>query len=283
MKRKHVTLTLEQKYMVLKDIENGLSHSKAARKYNIGKSTVRDIKRKENEIQTIINKGGISTKKRKTLKASTYKKTEEALFLWFVQERNNGIHISDEFIKANAMKIHAKLEPEKQFNASNAWCSRFKKRYGLKMVGDNDSADNNLSDGDEDMPLAEIARAFQENNETETDIQNSNQLGNADNDIIQNKIVSRVNIKEEQNASPASSYVSNSESNFTQSEESSIMNPHVSIHVEENHIENSEQNVSSLLALKSADILISYSEDHHFPLQDILLLRKLRDKIEATF
>lgn len=283
MKRKHVTLTLEQKYMVLKDIENGLSHSKAARKYNIGKSTVRDIKRKENEIQTIVIEGGISTKKRKTLKASTYKKTEEALFLWFVQERTNGIHISDEIIKTNAMKIHAKLEPEKEFNASNAWCTRFKKRYGLKIVGENDNTDNNLSDGDEDMPLAEVARTFQENNKTETDIQNSNKLGNADNNIIiKDEIVSYVNIKE-QNASPASSYVSNSESNFTQSEESSIMNPHVSIHVEENHIENSEQNVSSLLALKSADILISYSEDHHFPLQDILLLRKLRDKIEATF
>lgn len=49
-KRKHVTLSLNTKAEIIKQLENGASGKLLAKKYGIGTSTISDIKRKSEDI-----------------------------------------------------------------------------------------------------------------------------------------------------------------------------------------------------------------------------------------
>ena len=50
-KQKRVTLSIEQKFTILKKITGGASLSNMAKEYGIGKSTVSDIKKNEDKLK----------------------------------------------------------------------------------------------------------------------------------------------------------------------------------------------------------------------------------------
>ena len=50
-KQKRVTLSIEQKFTILKKITGGASLSYIAKEYGIGKSTVSDIKKNEDKLK----------------------------------------------------------------------------------------------------------------------------------------------------------------------------------------------------------------------------------------
>ena len=57
LKRKHVTLTLKEKYEILKKIKAGVNGKALALKYHVGKSTISDIKRNKAKIEaTVLSK-----------------------------------------------------------------------------------------------------------------------------------------------------------------------------------------------------------------------------------
>ena len=50
-KQKHLTLSIEQKFTILKKITGGTSLSNFTKEYGIGKSTVGDIKKNEDKLK----------------------------------------------------------------------------------------------------------------------------------------------------------------------------------------------------------------------------------------
>lgn len=53
-KRKQKTLTLNEKCLVLESLDKGNSIRNVSQQFNIGKSTVFDIKKKKSEIQSFV-------------------------------------------------------------------------------------------------------------------------------------------------------------------------------------------------------------------------------------
>ena len=84
---------------------------------------------------------------RKRLKQAKDLQLDKAVIAWFTQERSDGTPISGEIIKAQAQKLKKELEQQQgignsvaDFQASNGWLSRFKKRHGIcKDVGSGES------------------------------------------------------------------------------------------------------------------------------------------------
>lgn len=145
-KNKHLTLSLEQKVAIISQAENGVTQRKIADTFNIGKSTVGDIVKKKNDIMECYKefKNNAITS-RKTIKKCKHPDTEKALFLWFIQQRNNNNQIINDILLEKGKWFHTKLHGvSTNFNQTSGWLNRFKDRHGinyLKMCGERLSSD----------------------------------------------------------------------------------------------------------------------------------------------
>ncbi len=98
-KRPHKSVTIETKLEILGKI--GIkSYKLLSEEYGIGRSTIADIKRKENEIRRYKRKAtelGVQ-RPRKNMKMGQDEELESALFIWFRQKREEGIPLTGLYI-----------------------------------------------------------------------------------------------------------------------------------------------------------------------------------------
>ncbi|XP_062558071.1 jerky protein homolog-like [Armigeres subalbatus] len=128
-KKKHVVLTLQQKLQAIRSVENGSTVTKVSREYNIGRTTLLGfIKNRETIENTAYKYQETGVTERRTMKTAKLVALEEALYLWILQERRKK-HILIPEITRNVYDLDV------QFSSSNGWYDRFRKRYGLKMIG----------------------------------------------------------------------------------------------------------------------------------------------------
>lgn len=161
-KRKRIVLTVKEKLDAIQRIDKGESVQKICAELNVGKSTVNDWRRNRLSLQDFCT--NVETDKvldnRKTLKKPTHEMVDDALWLWFMQERRRGTPISGPILKEKAMFFHSKIEGEKEFSASDGWLGRWKKRHGVSFInicGEKMSAD--IPASNEFLPkLEEIVR-----------------------------------------------------------------------------------------------------------------------------
>lgn len=136
VKRKHVTLSLNEKLAVLQRLDKGESLQKIAKELNVGVTTLKDWRRNRKDIEsftvTIDNENAL--KNRKTLKKPKLELLDNALWMWFGQERRKGTPISGPIIKEKAIALHKKLNAENEFTASEGWIDRWKTRHGVRFV-----------------------------------------------------------------------------------------------------------------------------------------------------
>ena len=97
--RKHVVLTIEQKLQVCDSIRKGDSYAEITKKFNIGKSTISDIKRSEQKLKDFKSEKsqlGIknAAKKSKCMKSAGNEELDRALYIWFRQLREKNIPVS---------------------------------------------------------------------------------------------------------------------------------------------------------------------------------------------
>jgi hypothetical protein len=89
IKRKRIVLSIEQKLQLINKHENGAKISTVMREYNVGEQTVRDLIKNKSRLITFAgisgSAGGMS--KRKSMKSSTYDELDQAVVLWFSQQR----------------------------------------------------------------------------------------------------------------------------------------------------------------------------------------------------
>lgn len=134
-RKKLKCLTLKEKADCLKEIRSGVSVTALANKYNVAKSTICGIKKKEQQILKCVNNTFSGPGKRQTLKTSELPKMEKALYSWFLSQRNKNYPINGLILKQKAKELHSKLkENNSNFFASDGWLQRFKKRYGIRLL-----------------------------------------------------------------------------------------------------------------------------------------------------
>jgi IS30 family transposase len=94
-KRKHVTLSINEKIELIKTLEAGYTVTALSKKYKVGKSTICDIKKNKNRILSYATTSSSLIHKRRTLKVSAYPQVDKAVYTWFLQERSRGKKIID--------------------------------------------------------------------------------------------------------------------------------------------------------------------------------------------
>ncbi|XP_066903730.1 jerky protein homolog-like [Halyomorpha halys] len=70
---------------------------------------------------------------KKRLRKPASEVLDEAIWLWFCQEREKGTPLSGPLIKAKATSLHSALNAEGDFHASEGWLHRWKKRHGIQQ------------------------------------------------------------------------------------------------------------------------------------------------------
>eukprot|EP00117_Sycon_ciliatum_P009171 scpid40585/ scgid11569/ Jerky protein homolog-like len=92
-KRKRVVLDINQKLEICRLVrEKGTSHQRIAEEFGIGRATVHDIVKSEENLKSFLREqeSGDCNKKRKAMHDSDYPDLDKAVFTWFVQERCKG-------------------------------------------------------------------------------------------------------------------------------------------------------------------------------------------------
>ena len=95
-KRKRKVLSLESKLGIVDSLSKGVSQANLAAQYGVGKSTISDIKKSEGKIRqyvAVLDNQGVSTS-RKVMRLAKEDRLEEALYLWFIQKRSQGIAVN---------------------------------------------------------------------------------------------------------------------------------------------------------------------------------------------
>ena len=136
-KRKKVTVTMEQKLQALFRIDAGESLTKIAQELGVGKQTVSDWKTNRKEIENLcakmVSKDSLGNKR--TLKTPKNETLDEALYVWFCQQRVQGVPLSGVTLQVIALKLNEKLKGDPAFTASVGWLSRWKDRHGVRELG----------------------------------------------------------------------------------------------------------------------------------------------------
>ncbi|XP_046686313.1 uncharacterized protein LOC124371986 [Homalodisca vitripennis] len=70
-----------------------------------------------------------------TLKKPNNELVDDALWLWFLQERRRGTPMSGPILQEKAVILHNKLQEKGTFVASDGWLSRWKHRHGVHFLG----------------------------------------------------------------------------------------------------------------------------------------------------
>ena len=128
-KRKRKVLTINQKLEIIKKLEAGTSQSKIGEEYDIGQSTVLDIKQNKTKLESFSRKMvdmGMN-KGTKIMKVGEYEKLDQALYVWFKQEREKNTPITGPIIAEKAKVLFPLLyqETSKPFKASQGFLWHF--------------------------------------------------------------------------------------------------------------------------------------------------------------
>ncbi|KAL3288043.1 hypothetical protein HHI36_002495 [Cryptolaemus montrouzieri] len=133
-KLKRVVLSMKDKYEINERLEKGESATKLSNEYQVGKSTITDIKKQKmsiNNFISLLDSSGGSTS-RKTMKLAANTDLDDAVYKWFTQKRSQRDPISGPILCEKAVQFNKKLGGPTNFQASTGWLKRFKSRHGIR-------------------------------------------------------------------------------------------------------------------------------------------------------
>lgn len=133
VKRKHQSISIQEKVEILEKLDNGVSVSKLCDTYGIGSSTVYDIKKHKDKILKFYadSDSKMQMSIRKTMKDGKSTEHDRVMMEWFRQCRSDGVHLTGSMIMDQAKFFHKELELEHKCDYSEGWLQRFKKRHGI--------------------------------------------------------------------------------------------------------------------------------------------------------
>ena len=119
---------LSIKYQALKKIERGVPKKDVAAEYNVACNTISTwLKNKEKIMKAF--EGGNNRSSQK-LKSSNYDDLDQAVYMWFVKTRDEGIPVNGPVLKEKAIQYAKELDIE-NFKASNGWFERWKSLHEI--------------------------------------------------------------------------------------------------------------------------------------------------------
>lgn len=133
-KRKHQTLTLKIKMEILRKVDSGLKVTDIAKSYKVPRPTIYSIIKNRGKIETFVKTADSVTGSRQTTRCGEYKQMEEALYLWFIQERRRNTPITADIFKQKALYFYENIYKKTDFRASDGWLTKFKTRYGIRLL-----------------------------------------------------------------------------------------------------------------------------------------------------
>lgn len=152
-RRKRVVLSIKSKLLAINRIENGESVRTLALELGVSESTIKGWQkcRKEYEEFCVRTKAEGSIVSRSTCKRPTLQVLDQALWLWFKQERKRGTQITGVILKGRALYLNNIFGENSVFTASEGWLHRWKRRHGVYQTtfGDKLSGERTL---DADIP-----------------------------------------------------------------------------------------------------------------------------------
>ncbi|XP_017790206.1 PREDICTED: jerky protein homolog-like [Habropoda laboriosa] len=149
-KRKKVTVTMEKKLEALFRIDKGELLKSVAIDLGVGTSTVSDWKKNRKEIEDFCAKmvSRDSLGNRGTIKKAKNVRLDDALYVWYIKERENGIPVSGPILRKKALTLNKKVGGDPTFTASVGWLGRWKARHGIKLNLPSDSLLEDLTAND---------------------------------------------------------------------------------------------------------------------------------------
>lgn len=134
-------------------LDNGESMADVAKRFDIGRSTVYNIKERRTKIKAHAN----TFEKRKTLKFGKFPELDNALYNWFLEERAKNNLITGDIMKEKGKEIYFSMTGQ-EFRASSGWLDKFKKRFGISF---NISGEKSFQSHDEKQ-IADFIKTFKE-------------------------------------------------------------------------------------------------------------------------
>ena len=152
-KRKRTTLSIAQKLDILKKLDSGFSSKSIQHEYDIGASTVSDIKHAKDKIRNFFQNttGSYETTgvfSRKAIAKPKLPLLDDALYEWFLQQRSKGVSITGPMLPEKARSFHQMMNITDTCAFSQGWLQGFKTRHGIRkldIVGESESADKNAA------------------------------------------------------------------------------------------------------------------------------------------
>lgn len=120
MSKKRKSCTIAEKLEALEKIEKGERLIKVASDLGVGVTTVKDWKKNRDQLISFRALSNDPTNKKRLRKPAS-EVLDEAVWLWFCQEREKGTPLSGPLIKAKATSLHSSLNAEGDFHASEGW------------------------------------------------------------------------------------------------------------------------------------------------------------------
>ncbi|GBM60398.1 Jerky protein [Araneus ventricosus] len=117
-KRKRVVLTITQKLDIIRRLERGENKQDLMRKFNIGSSTIYDIKLQKDKLMKFASSAETSkaSDERRTLQQPQHEKLDIILYDWFLLKREEGIPISGPMLMEKARDFSEKLNIAKEYD-----------------------------------------------------------------------------------------------------------------------------------------------------------------------
>ncbi|XP_015435795.1 PREDICTED: jerky protein homolog-like [Dufourea novaeangliae] len=135
-KRKRVVLSIKTKHEIIQKLENGESAAKLAKIYGIGKATITGIKNQKDAIENYLLQADTLdvSNNRKSMMVPKNKNVDDAVFQWFLENREKGVPITGPILCEKALEFNEKLKGNPNFKASSGWLEKFKSRHGIREL-----------------------------------------------------------------------------------------------------------------------------------------------------
>nr|XP_032828655.1 tigger transposable element-derived protein 7-like isoform X2 [Petromyzon marinus] len=129
------SINLATKLEILKKLEEGVSVPSIVAEYNVGRSTVYDVKYAKHKLLKFqLETSEEVTEKRTRMDHSIkYRDIEEATMEWYKQQRAAGFPIRSFDIQGAAKRFASVFNIE-DFSASTGWLYRFRRRHGVERM-----------------------------------------------------------------------------------------------------------------------------------------------------
>ncbi|XP_054446087.1 jerky protein homolog [Pteronotus mesoamericanus] len=135
-KRKRVVLTLKEKMDVCARLERGESRKALMQEYNVGMSTLYDIKAHKAQLLRFFasSDSNKALERRRTLHTPKLEHLDRALYEWFLGQRAEGVPVSGPMLVEKAKDFYGQMQLTEPCVFSGGWLWRFKARHGIKKL-----------------------------------------------------------------------------------------------------------------------------------------------------